>query len=283
MKDRMMLWVAVLMGLWLAGSVCIAADADTPVVTPHTGVSGPWCGHKVGNSVYQSLLSCNTNYGLHSFTVNLGGEEVMQTTRFAIYDKSQCLFDSFEFHKNKEEIIMTTSPGNISWALSPEFAGAKGLEYSGSLAYEPRKLTYTHTWTWRKEVKGRFLAGNLKLGIPLLTGCPFEATLVDDSVVKGEIPAELPEKETRFTPYTGAGKSIKSVLFHTKKGKVRITFVPDKHLDMEKGCLLFLRTILHTYPDRDPYRRYELTLGFPLGSETKDVPRSYSVVFEFPE
>ena len=282
MKYRTALWVAVVIGLALAGSVCPAADVDEAVATPYPGHSGNERGFKVVSPAYDAVLWCNDDYGLSFFFVNMGGEEVMRTRRFAIYDdKNKCAFDPFEFRKDKTEFVPTSSPGKIAWQLSTDCAEKKGIEYGGSLAYETRKIVLTHNWTLRSEIKGRFLVGNLKLGIPLLTGCPFEATLADGTVAKGAIPAELPKEQARFTPYA-AGKAITSILFDTKKGKVRITFVPDKHLDITKGNRLLLQTILHTYPDREPYRRYELCLDFPLG-KTKDVPRSYSVVFEFPE
>ena len=284
MKHRMALWVAVVVGLTFVGGVCRADDGPgAPEITPYKEGSGNWHGFQAANTAYDAILSCNTNYGFYMFRLNMGGEEVTQLTRLAVYDeKNQAVFDSFEFHKNKDDVAFTSVPGKVSWAISPEVAKMKGVEYSGSLACEPRKITLTHNWTCREDVKGRVMAGSLKLGIPLLTGCPFEATLADGSVVKGEIPAELPEKSV-FTPRT-AGKALTSILFDTKKGKVRITFVPDEHLDMTKGNQLFLQTILHTYPntDRQPYRRYELTAGFSLG-QAKDVARSYAFVFEFPE
>jgi len=285
----MALWLAVLIGLGPASVVCRGADGGEtgpgpPAVTPYKRGSGNRHGYRIANWAYDAVLSCNRNYGLSDFVVKMGGEVVARTGRFGIYSsENECVFDAFQFHKNKDECTVAAFPGRVSWALSPEFAATKGVEYGGSVVYEARKITMTHAWTCRRDVRGRFLAGCLKLGIPLLTMCAFEATLADGAVVSGEIPAELPGDRTLFTPAT-AGKAITSILFHTRKGKVRIAFVPDRRLDMAKGNQLFLQTILHTYsePDKKPYRRYELTPSFPLG-ETRDVARTYSIVFEFPE
>jgi len=285
MRTRVALCAVLFIGLRPAYGEGVQPDTagfGSPVVTPYRGVSGAEHGHTFANWLYEAVLSCNRDYGLRGFRVAMGGEVVARISRFSIDDGSnECVFDAFEFHEDKTEVTVTRGPGKISWSLSPTFAANRGVEYGGHVTYEARKISLTHVWTCRRQIKGRFSAGNLKLGIPLLTMCGFVATLADGTVVSDEIPSELPKEPTLLTP-TEPGKAIASILFDTRKGKVRISFVPDQYLDMTQGNLLCLRTALHSHADKAPYRRYELTLSFPLG-ETLDVPRTYSVVFEFPD
>lgn len=289
MNGRTALGTVMIVGLNLVGAGRCGADAGNPnrgdrTVIPYKGGSGNEHGYRVLSPVYEATLSCNRDYGFSVFLVSMAGETVARTTRFSIHDEhNECAFDAFQFHQDKAEVTVTSVPGRISWALSPAFAKTKGVEYRGSVAYGTRQISLTHFWICHRRLGGRVLAGNLQLGIPLLTMCRFDATLADGSTVHGEIPAELPGGRLLLTP-DEAGKAITSIQFDTRKGKVRIAFLPDQYLDMTRGNLLHLQTVLHpeSQSGGTPYRRYELALSFPLG-ETKDVPRSYSIVFEFPE
>ena len=254
--------------------------AETPkvTVTKITDQTGPWNGYKITTSVYEFWLKCTNYYGLSGYELTMEGEKVVENPGFgfSIYDdaKGKYFFNNYAFRPNGYTV---TQEGNkVTW----ELVSNPVCEYSGTLEWTNNKITLTHHWLQHEEIpRGRVITAVLKQGIPLLTNCRFKAVLNDNSVVEGSIPADLPEAET---VYAGgkSGKAIKELTFFTKKGQVKISFLTDKQADLSKVFEPQLMTRLHKELN-PPFRRYELVSTLPAGP--KDVPRSYTIIFEFPE
>lgn len=293
MKRIWTIAAALVLTCTLCAVTCRAQDAAGPdkeevVVTKYAQGSGVWHGYRLSCPAYEAVLSCNPDFGFYALEVKMEGEKLTHcrgsdmALGITDHEAKKAIFRSFEFHKDKTEFTLSQKPGKIEWMLSPAAAKTRAADYAGSLAYAPGKMTLTHNWTLHEDIKGTTLVANLNLGIPLLTGCSFEAVLADGTKVTGEIPDELPAAHTRYTP-DALGKAIASILFDTRKGPVKMSFVPDQHTDKSKQTFPILQTTLHVYEDktRPPFRRYEFYVAVPEGK--KDVPRSYSIVYEFPE
>ena len=277
--------IAVAIAIWVMSwsGWCRAEDESMPVVERVSKVSGPYQGYKITCPAYEAKLECN-QYGFFRFYLSKDGEKLIDkgtsSNPFTVYDDAnkKYAFTSYKFHKDKKEFPIVEKPGKITWELSP--CAVTTADYSGSLTYGPRRIALTHNWTVREDITGRAMY-LLNMGMPLLIGCPFKALLADGTTVEGDIPveSELPKK---YTVHAGGGrnKSIKEITFDTVKGKVKIGFIPDKNVDMLRQSQPFLTTI-YREDYKPPCYLYGIRIEVPAGE--KDIPRSYTIVFEFPE
>lgn len=238
--------------------------------------SGIWHGHRIVSHYFQATLSCNRNYGFYYLRVSMLGEDLASIPRFRLAqgEPRREVFNSFGFHEDKTEFGVGATDGLISWRLRPSLNAA--VDYSGSLAYTATKLSLTHQWRQHAKVKGRAAVAHIDLGQALLADCPFEATLANGQTLSGSIPADLPHRPTCLVGGK-PGQPLREIAFQTKKGKVRIGLSPDAHTRTNAASPYVYANLRK---DMKPPRR-EYFLEVTVSTDEKDLPRSYTITFEF--
>ena len=237
-------------------------------------------GFRIVYPAYEAIISVSEMWGYYSFELLMAGERVVYTRQFRAVDPgtAETVFSATEFHKpQSNEFQILEWPGEIQWKIA---AGLKKeINYGGGIVFEPNRISLTDAWVWLADTNATAVPSVLELGVPLLTGCCFQARLFDGAAVSGTIPSNLPEKPTCFAGGTG-NRSIREITFDTKKGKVKMTLLPDAYSDIADldGLQLSTQLIKGRKPEE---RQYEFINRVPAGP--KGLPRSYTVIFEFPE
>ncbi len=248
------------------------------VYDPRTKLA--YSGFRIIYPAYEAVIALNEMWGYYSFELLLAGEVVAYTRQFRVTDPTGAkeIFSATEFHKpTSNEFLIREMPGEIQWNIIPSLK--KELNYGGGIIFEPNRISLTDNWVWQADTEGTVTTSILELGRPLLAGCGFRARFFDGNELAGNIPFDLPEKSTCFAGGKGS-QSIREINFDTKKGQVKISFLPDAYTDISALDGLQLSTQL--VKGREPEeRQYEFSSRFPAGP--KDLPRRYTVVFEFPD